>query len=178
MFPQTIKSFLRNWLNLICCCWFWVNGLNLAAKPQCKQTHFLVKHFLVCSTPLQDYRTALKKKKLKPAEEQNTSPGKTVCSHISSDHQGRKKAGPSLSRASFSPDFHLMFFCYFNFTTSKWGENRLIVSMSLDCDQRHTKQFQNFQQPQLWGEDGDGYTNSSSDGFQRQENQTSPEMPG
>ena len=100
---------------------------------------------------------ALKKKKLKPTEEQNTNPGKTVSSHINSDHQGRKEPGPSLSRPSSSPDSHLMFFCYFNFTTSKWGENRLIVSMSLDCDQRHTKQFQNLQQPQLGGENGGGF---------------------
>lgn len=37
------------------------------------------------------------------------------------------------------------------------GENRLIVSMSLDCDQRHTKQFQNLQQPQLGEENGGGF---------------------
>lgn len=177
MLPETIKSFLRNWLTLICCCWYWINGLNLAARPQCEQKHSPVKHSLVCSLPLQG---CLKKKKkmVKSHKEQNTSSGKTVCSHISSDHQDREKAGPSLSRGSFSPDFHLMFFCYFNFTTSKWGENRLIVSMSLDCDQRHTKQFQNIQQPQLWGEDGDEFTNSFWDGFQSQESQTSPVMPG
>lgn len=95
------------------------------------------------------YRAGLKKKKLKPTEEQNTSPEKTVPNHMSSAPQGRKEAGPSLSRPSSSLDSHLLFFCYFNFTTSKWGGNRLIVSMSLDCDQRHTKQFQNLQQPQI-----------------------------
>lgn len=49
--------------------------------------------------------------------------------------------------------------------------------MSLDCDQRHTKQFQNLQQPQLGGEDGDEFTSSFWDGFQSQESQTSPVMP-
>lgn len=147
MLPQTIKPFLRNWSNLVHCCQFWVNGLNLAVKPQGKQKNFLVKHFLVYSTPLQGWLK--KKKKLKPTEEQNTSPEKTVPSHMSSAPQGRKEAGPSLSRLSSSLDSHLLFFCYFNFTTSKWGGNRLIVSMSLDCDQRRTKQFQNLQQPQI-----------------------------
>lgn len=103
-------------------------------------------------------RKRKKEEGLKPSEKPNTNPGKTVSSHISSDHQGRKEAEPSLSRPSSSPDSPLLFFCYFNFTTSKWGENRLIVSMSLDCDQRRTKQFQNLWQPQLWGEDGDGFT--------------------
>lgn len=50
-------------------------------------------------------------------------------------------------------------------------ENRLIVSMSLDYDQKHAEQFQNLGQPQLWGEDDDDddrLTNSSWNVFQSQ----------
>lgn len=50
--------------------------------------------------------------------------------------------------------------------------------MSLDCDQKRTKQLQNLWQPQLWGEDGDGFTNSSWDGFQSQQSQASSVLPG
>lgn len=52
-----------------------------------------------------------------------------------------------------------MSLCYFNFTTSKWRESRLIVSVSLDCDRRP---LQNLRQPQLIVEDGDdGFPRSS-----------------
>lgn len=119
-----------------------------------------------------------KKKKLKPTEKENTSPGKTISSHISSDLQRRKEAEPSSSRPSSAPDSHPLLFCYFNFTTSKWGKNRLIVSMSLDWDQRRTKQFQKLKQPQLWREDDDGFTNSSWDSSQSWESWGSTVLPG
>ena len=150
VFPQ--KLTLPYMLLLVLSKWAWILQPSLNANKN-------IFWSSIFSFVQLHYRVGFKKKKKwKPTEEQNTNPGKTVSSHISSDHQGRKEPGPSLSRPSSSPDSHLMFFCYFNFTTSKWGENRLIVSMSLDCDQRHTKQFQNLQQPQLGGEDGDGFT--------------------
>lgn len=119
-----------------------------------------------------------RKKKLKPTKSKTQALGRQFAATSARITRIEKKQGPHCPEHHFSPDFHLMFFCYFNFTTSKWGENRLIVSMSLDCDQRHTKQFQNLQQPQLWGEDGDEFTNSFWNGFQSQDSQTRPAMPG
>lgn len=131
----------------------------LRAKPQCKQIHSLVWRFLVYSTPLQ---TGLKKKKrfkmLSLQRSKAEAPGRRLELHQLPSAE-EKGGGTALSRPSLAPDLCPVSLCYFNFTTSKWRESRLIVSMSLDCDRRP---LQNLRQPQLRVEDdGDGFPSSS-----------------